>query len=388
MKTIFRIAIEICAAPLFATTLFAQGGSVYIPAMQDVTIYESPTGDISNGAGESGFVGIDANGATRRYLLKFDLAGAIPPGAGISHASIHVNFTALAPGAGIETFDIHRMLTPWSEGTSVGGEQGAPATPGDATWIHSSYPGADWSVPGGDFDPIPSDTSNHWISHAHVFRSPQLLTEARDFWNNPGTNSGWMLKATFESGASGRTLASRENQDTSLRPVLRLSYEFPAISTFCDYAYANSAGHAAVLTGHLGTGVGSGLHLDVSGGPLQPNGQRMLGYFVVGSEAQMGIPVSDGIFCLVGTGGVFTRYNIAGTSRSSLGLFDSAGNLENMVGTGGLTGYGFDVPSELDLSGYGSTIAAGDTLHFQCWYRDSASGSGHSNFSTGLRVTL
>jgi hypothetical protein len=387
MKAAFRIAMAIFATALFAPALIAQGRALVLLPTQDVTIYESATGDISNGAGESGFVGVDTNGAARRYLIKFDVAGAIPPGASITGASLDLRFTAVAPGAGVETFDVHRMLTSWSEGASIGGEQGAPATFGDATWVHSSYPGVNWSTPGGDFDPIPSVTSTIDAFYYPIFRSVQLRADARDFHNNPATNFGWILKATFESGASGRTLASRENQDTSLRPVLRLGYTFPSIATFCDHAYANSTGRAAVITGHVGTGVGSGLHLDVSGGPLLPNGQRMLGYFLVGDSPQFGIPVSDGLLCLAGSGGVFTRYNIAG-SRSSIGLFDAAGNLENMVGTGGPTGYGFDVPSELDLWGYGPTITAGDTLHFQCWYRDTASGSGHSNFSTGLSVTL
>ncbi|MDF1838526.1 MAG: hypothetical protein P1V35_11715 [Planctomycetota bacterium] len=163
------------------------------------------------------------------------------------------------------------------------------------------------------------------------------------------------------------------------------------ITDFCNPANNNSTGAPAVMTGAAGSGVGSDLHLDVSGGPLPlGDGTRMLGYYLVGNEATPGIPISDGNFCLVGTATAsFGRYNVAGTTRFSLSLFDAAGNLENLVGTGGVTGYGFDVPSEVEVAGTPlTTIMSGDTYHFQCWYRDTLSGSGNSNFSSALSVTF
>ncbi|MDF1838444.1 MAG: hypothetical protein P1V35_11280, partial [Planctomycetota bacterium] len=114
-------------------------------------------------------------------------------------------------------------------------------------------------------------------------------------------------------------------------------------------------------------------------------------YFLVGNmDATPGITLSDGQFCLVGVPGAsFGRYNVSGTTRNSIGLFDAAGNLENFVGTGGVSGFGFDVPSAIEIAGFPpTTIMAGDTYHFQCWYRDTLAGSGHSNFSNGLSVTF
>jgi hypothetical protein len=46
---------------------------------------------------------------------------------------------------------VYRVLADWGEGASdspLG--QGAPAQPGDTTWLNSSYPGSLWSNPGGD----------------------------------------------------------------------------------------------------------------------------------------------------------------------------------------------------------------------------------------------
>ncbi|MBL4769631.1 MAG: hypothetical protein JKY61_00425, partial [Planctomycetes bacterium] len=161
--------------------------------------------------------------------------------------------------------------------------------------------------------------------------------------------------------------------------------------TFCDPANINSTGVPAVLVASFGSGVGSDLHLDVSGGPLPlADGSRMLGYFLVGnSNDSPGFLIGDGQFCLAGLGGTFGRYNAAGTTRFSLGLFDSAGSLENLVGTGGMTGFGFDVPAEVELAGLAPTvITSGDTYYFQCWFRDSLAGSGHSNFTNGVAVTF
>ncbi len=161
------------------------------------------------------------------------------------------------------------------------------------------------------------------------------------------------------------------------------------ITTFCDPALNNSTGAPAVMTGTDGSGFESDLHLDVSGGPLPIGTTRLLGYFLCGNEATSGQAISDGLFCLVGTSTAsFGRYNIGGTTQYSLGLFDANGDLQNMVGTGGTSGYGFDVPSTINIAGFPTaTIMTGDTYHFQCWYRDSAAGAGHSNFSNGITVT-
>ncbi len=152
--------------------------------------------------------------------------------------------------------------------------------------------------------------------------------------------------------------------------------------TFCDPGNNNSTGASAVLAGYFGTGIGSDLHLDVtSGAPGQ------LAYILVGNEATSGIAISDGLFCLVGTATAqFFRYNVAGTDMNSIGGFDASGMMINAVGTS-TTGFGFDVPSMIPGT-VPITIMAGDTWHFQGWYRDTPSGTGHSNFTNGLSVTF
>ncbi len=157
----------------------------------------------------------------------------------------------------------------------------------------------------------------------------------------------------------------------------------PAVGVpFCDPAVANSTGMPVALTGSATTTSGSGLHLEMTDGV-----PGELAYLLAGNEATAGSAISDGLFCLIGTSTAqFFRYNVAGTDMNSIGGFDATGTWVNASGTSS-TGFGFDVPSTIP-SGVPITIMAGDTWHFQGWYRDTLSGSGHSNFSNGLSVTF
>ena len=158
----------------------------------------------------------------------------------------------------------------------------------------------------------------------------------------------------------------------------------PSVTPFCGPANANSTGGPAVLTGMTGTGIGSGLHLEVSGGP-----DMEFGYFLVGTTTQTmpPIPISNGLLCLSVTGGsVFGRYNVSGGPLNSIGAFDATGVFQNLVGTS-TVGSGFDVPNTIPIPG-NPMIMAGDTWHFQLWYRDTPQGVGNSNLSNGVSVTF
>ncbi|MCP5024146.1 MAG: formylglycine-generating enzyme family protein [bacterium] len=112
-----------------------------------------------------------------------------------------------------------------------------------------------------------------------------------------------------------------------------------------------------------------------------------IGYFLVGNEATASVAISNGMFCLIGTGtATFYRYNVSGGGSNSLGQFDGVGVLQNLVGTS-TVGSGFDVPGTIPGS-VPITITSGDTWHFQAWYRDSPAAQGTSNFSNGLSVTF
>ncbi len=158
---------------------------------------------------------------------------------------------------------------------------------------------------------------------------------------------------------------------------------------FCDPANVNSTGASTTLIGTFLTGGGisggmSDLHLECTGGV-----PGELAYFLVGTTPdEPGVVVSNGFLCL--TTGPFYRYNVGGTTSNSVGLFNAAGVLENLVGTStvGPLGMetGFDVPDA--VAGSVQAITAGSTWHFQVWHRDTPAGVGTSNFSNGYSVTF
>ncbi len=180
-------------------------------------------------------------------------------------------------------------------------------------------------------------------------------------------------------GGGGSLLTGNTGEEAMAELLLNT---LTTTTPFCDPAVNNSTGAPAVLAGSFGSGVGSDLHLEITGGvPGQ------LAYFLVGNEATAGITVSNGQFCLVGTATAqFFRYNAGGTDMNSIGGFDVTGRMINSVGTS-TTGFGFDVPSMIPGS-VPITILSGDTWHFQGWFRDSPGGVGTSNFTNGLSVNF
>jgi len=150
----------------------------------------------------------------------------------------------------------------------------------------------------------------------------------------------------------------------------------------CSPMDMNSTGQSTSMTGTFGSGVGSGLHLEVTNGV-----PGEFGYFLIGTGANdPGIVLSNGRLCLAITGGnQFGRYNF-GTATNSIGQFGPAGVMQNLVGTATSSGgTGFDVPTQNPISGQ-PAIAAGSTWHFQLWHRDTPAGAGTSNFSNALSV--
>ncbi len=147
-------------------------------------------------------------------------------------------------------------------------------------------------------------------------------------------------------------------------------------STFCDPANPNSTGQPTQLSANLGSGVGSGLHLEAHHGPA---GQ--FGYFLIGTTFnEPGITLSQGRLCVSGSIG---RYNAGSGQLNSTGQFDGSGVFQNFVGTATSTGgTGFDVPITIPTTG-SPTIQPGSTYTFQLWHREAG---GQSNFSNGLEV--
>ncbi|MEZ5976573.1 MAG: hypothetical protein R3E96_17515, partial [Planctomycetota bacterium] len=160
-------------------------------------------------------------------------------------------------------------------------------------------------------------------------------------------------------------------------------YNGSPIQAFCDPAPSNSTGSPAHLSGWLGTGVGSGLHLEATGGPAGE-----FGYLLIGTAPETNNPLAlgNGLLCLsFANGNTFGRYNVLGPFNS-IGQFNGAGQFQNLMGTS-TTGMGYDVPSDTPLPG-SPIITPGTTWHVQLWYRDNAAGTGQANLSNGVSVNF
>ncbi len=373
--------------PLLASLLVTPtlADTVSLTPSKDNTLYQDTTGNTSNGAGIHGFTGATQGGSVRRWLMHFDVAGAVPAGSTIHSVTLSLRAEKIGVGGpATEMQSFHRVTQDWGESTSNAGSpggSGTSATPGDATWLHTFFNTATWSNPGGDFNPSASGTFALNALITHTVSSTQMTADVQDWLDNPSNNFGWLLKDTVETPGTAMRWATRESTATN-RPTLTIDFtpQSGNLSTFCDPANINSTGFPTALSGTFGSGVGSGLHLEATSGP-----PTQFGYFLVGAQSvDPGFPVDSGELCLsITPPNQFGRYNISGGELNSIGLFDAGGVLQNLVGTS-TTGSGFDVPTTIPITG-SPTITAGQTWHFQLWHRED---NGDSNLSNGLSAVF
>lgn len=200
--------------------------SVPLPSAHDNTLYEDPTGSTSNGSGPTFFAGENGGGSTHRGLIAFDFS-ALPAGAVIQSVSL-VLFLTKAQSFPTDVA-LHRVLAAWGEGASSAGNRaggGAASAPGDATWIHTFYPGSLWSSPGGDFAAIASGSTvvgaqgatYSWAS------TPAMVADVQGWVDAPATNNGWLLHGDETQSSTAKAFATREESTASKRPVLNVTY--------------------------------------------------------------------------------------------------------------------------------------------------------------------
>ncbi len=217
------------AIATLACTLAAQTTTT-VPCAADNSLYQSATGALSNGAGDSLFVGVTGMNSIRRTVLRFDVAAAVPANATIIAASMNLDCAQTSVALPMP-LTAHRLLQAWGEGTSNatagGGGSGAPSTAGDATWVHTFWPGTFWASAGGDFDPTPTVTIS--MPPFGSFSSPPTLevTAAVQSWlDNPATNFGWLLKMDESLPATSHRLHSRQ-ATLGPGPSLTVTYMLP-----------------------------------------------------------------------------------------------------------------------------------------------------------------
>jgi uncharacterized repeat protein (TIGR01451 family) len=208
-----------------------------LTAVRDNTLYEDPTGSISNGSGQHFFVGRNqqASNFRRRGVIAFDVAGSdIPPGSTIVSAVLSLNMSRTIVST--RTIELHRLSANWGEGASDSTSnndaegQGASAALNDATWLHTFFNSSFWSTAGGDFSgtasastPVNAEGIYEWGS------TSQMVADVQDWLDNPGNNFGWLLLGD-ENQLSAKRFDSKDNPITGNRPQLMIEY-LPPVQT-------------------------------------------------------------------------------------------------------------------------------------------------------------
>jgi uncharacterized membrane protein len=206
---------------------------VEIPASKDNTLYEHASGALSNGAGQylfSGRVGPGGGGgALRRGLIAFDVADHLPPEAIIVDAELTL-FMSRSVSATPQSIELRRLLNDWGEGASqAGGEEGggAPAEPGDATWLHTFFDDNFWAAPGGDFAGAVSAATLVSAVGAYSWSGPQMQDDVQSWLDAPAGNFGWLLLGNESVLSTSKRFNTRENSAAATRPILRVAYALP-----------------------------------------------------------------------------------------------------------------------------------------------------------------
>jgi hypothetical protein len=205
----------------------AQNQVTLAPA-KDNTLYFDATGSLSDGGGQFLFAGETATAKARRGLLAFDLTG-IPAGSTIVSANLTLHMSRTI--AGPEDVALYRATSNWGEGTSVAlGDEGggAPATTGDATWLHTFYNTSFWTTQGGDFAASASATASVDTVGFYTWGpTVALVADVQGWLDNPAANFGWVVLGNEHVSGSTKRFDSRQNLDPAVRPVLAISYTAP-----------------------------------------------------------------------------------------------------------------------------------------------------------------
>ena len=229
----FVIIIILAMVPSLLITLPASAMTVtaYIEASRDNTLFEDPAGALSSGAGPALFAGRTNQpmNSIRRGIIYFDVASALPANAVIKDASLMLYMTKANNINRVIT--LHRLLRDWGEGASVSsGGRGAPAEPGDATWLHTFYPDTFWNREGGHYVGRVSarlavgDVIGYYASGS----TKQMVQDIHRWLKRPGMNYGWMLKGEESVPQTVVPFASREHPDPDRVPLLEVIYKVPA----------------------------------------------------------------------------------------------------------------------------------------------------------------
>jgi hypothetical protein len=190
----------------------SSGLEIVLTPVADTTIYrgEGHSENSSNALGDNLSVGQNAEGVTRRALLRFDLSGILP--GSIVHSAQLTLFESRSRGN--YEVALHRLLANWGEGASNGGSAGASgtATAGDATWLRSRHPDTLWTSQGGDFIATSSATTFVGGQGApYAWSSASMVVDVQLWIDQSAVNHGWILIGEEVTNQNAKLFGSRQS---------------------------------------------------------------------------------------------------------------------------------------------------------------------------------
>ncbi len=207
----------------------ARAETIIIEATNDATLIEDASGLLANGSGPALFVGRTGQviGGTRRAMVRFDLAEALPATALIERVFLNLHLTP--SNDRISQVAVHRLLQTWSEGPAFSsGGSGAASNIGDSTWLHTLYDYQFWTIAGGHYVARVSSEALIGESDFYIWQStPELVADVRLWQHAPHRNFGWILVGDEEVPQSVKRFDSRESPILEFRPTLTIEYRMP-----------------------------------------------------------------------------------------------------------------------------------------------------------------
>ena len=197
---------------------------VLLESVRDTTLYQEEDGLLGNGSGQHCFVGRNGSNLERRALLAFDL-GQLPANARVLSATL---WLTLSRTNASQSMTLHRVLRSWGEGLSdASGEEGggAPATDGDATWLHTVYDTEFWDEPGGDFDETVLASLVAPGLGDYQFTGDALAALVQSWVAAPASNHGLLIRTATPGAGTSQRFNTRENPNAATRPMLEIRYE-------------------------------------------------------------------------------------------------------------------------------------------------------------------
>lgn len=288
----------------------------------------------NNAGGHTHFAaGRDNLGGVRRGLIRFDL-GSIPAGSTITSAEVRLKVTQVprAFGRVDSMFDLRRLNVSWGEGSKTG-NNGLPATAGEANWTARTLGTDNWTTPGALDDAASAPSASVMVTGAdnavYSWSSPDLIADVQHWVDNPDDNHGWLLTSRAENQSkSARGFGSRESAGNGGQLII--SYEPAQPLELTDITVEAGEVHLSWSGGAGPFAIQRKQHIDdplwdtaavTSGTESTLASPNATGFFrVVDTADQPGIPFSAWLT------GSAQRPDPVDTPGSGFGLFKLDGN--------------------------------------------------------------